>query len=280
MHIETLTKILVSGLLSFSCIHDSKQIISTGKSADSVLLCPGYCIIDNKNISVISAPFEGRIIAIKTESGKEVNHGQILAIIENSDFLILQQEYLEAKNMVEFQEEEYARQGELTIENATSIKKMQSAKRDYTAADLKYQSLRKQIIILGLNPDSLKIDKIKTTLPVSSIGKGTVIGSYVQRGSFVQKGEKLFDVAENRSLLLKLQVPEEYIMRISMDQKIEFYCTSDSSTIMEAKIVTEAKIVDPVSHTAIVFAQPVNQNIQLLPGMTVQATIYPGNSKQ
>ncbi|HEX2395994.1 MAG TPA: efflux RND transporter periplasmic adaptor subunit [Bacteroidales bacterium] len=280
MRIESLLKILLFGILAYSCTRSGRQVIPADISPDSAVFCPGYCIIENNNISIASAPFEGRIISVKSEPGKEVQTGQILAIIENSDFLLLQQEYLEAKNMVEFQEEEYARQGDLTVENATSIKKMQSAKRDYTAAELKYQTLRKHLVILGLNPDSLKVDKIKATLPVRSIGKGIVVESYIHRGSYVHKGEKMFEIAETRSLLLKLEVPEKYALKLQKDQKIEFYCNSDSCAILEATIISEAKIVDPSNHTAIVFAKPVKQNIQLLPGMSVKATIYQSNSKQ
>ena len=59
--------------------------------------------------------------------------------------------YLENKSELDYYQEEYKRQGELTVENAASIKKLQQAKANYYKFEASYQSLKAQLELLGVN---------------------------------------------------------------------------------------------------------------------------------
>jgi cobalt-zinc-cadmium efflux system membrane fusion protein len=280
MRIEIFIEILIIVVIFSGCVRNLNDNNTIAHHNDSSFICSGYSYIESQGISEISSPIEGKIIFIETVTGKQVQPGQILAYIENTDFLLLQQQYLESKIFLEYFGEEYERQGDLTVENATSIKRMQAAKQDYLTAELKFHSLREQIKILGINPDSIKIENIRATLPIRSSIKGTVCETNISRGKYVYKGDKLFEIAEKQSLVLKLQLHENEIKYIRKDQKINFLSIADTNELNEAYIINEANTIDPLTHVATITALPAAENINLIPGMSVRAIIYTTHSKQ
>ncbi len=259
--------------------HNDKSAVPS-EATDSAVQVAGICVIENHDLTMVTAPCDGKIVYIYTENGSQVKAGKTIARIENVDLLLLQKEYLEANNEMELCSREYARQGDLTVDNATSLKKMETAKHDYQAAGLRYKSLRKQLILLGIQPDSITSENLQARLSVRSPIDGIVTSSPSAMGYFVKKGDPIFEIARSQELLIQLEIPEASIWQIQKNQKIVFNPVSDTSLTMEAYVYLTPKAVDPVKHTAIVVAKPLSANSNLLPGMSVKAFIYPRNSKQ
>jgi len=262
----------------WGCKGGKSEIVNYAENG--IISCSGHSFVQNEDLAEISAPYAGKILSVFAEAGSKVARGDRLAVIENADFLLTQQEYLEAKNLLEYYSQEYARQGDLTVENATPIKKMQAAKRDFQSADLRYQSFRKQLLLMGMNPDSLKPDRIRATLTVRSTENGIIAEKHVRNGSYVEKGEKLFDLTSKQSILLNLQIPEELFLLIKKDQKIEFYSVADSLDLYEATVLSVGSIIDPATHMASVIAKPMDENLRIIPGMSVKANIHTSYQKQ
>jgi len=271
-----------ASLLTGSCKHNQTELKLASEEKDSglIITCSGYSMMEQEGQSEISAPVSGRIISVLAEIGKEIRAGQHVAVIENADFIVVQQEYLEARNLLDYYSQEYARQGDLTVENATSMKRMQSAKRDYQSAELKYKSLQKQLSVMGLNPDSLKAEDISALLPVKTIRSGMVSGIHIQHGSYVEKGEKLFDLVRKQSIIVKLLVPEDSYMQVHKGQKVDFRLVADSSILIRATVLSVSDVIDPASHTATIFARPMETDTRIIPGMSVNATIYTVDQKE
>ena len=89
-----------------------------------LIKCTGSIEVPPHFIASVSPVMEGFIQRINYYPGNFVEKGAVLATLQHPDFIILQQNYIEAKSQVEYYREEYKRQGELTVENAASIKKM------------------------------------------------------------------------------------------------------------------------------------------------------------
>ena len=274
MHIKLLIKMAVVVAFCNCCIQPQKKEQSVSKDKIDVITCNGHCFMSHEGVSEISASIGGKIISVAVEQGRNIHSGQVLALIENTDLLVVQKEYLESVNLQEFYREEYTRQGDLTIENATSMKRLQIAKRDYISAELEFQTLRKHLIALGINPDSLNPEEISARLYIKSPVKGILSEIYIHPGEYVEKGDKLFEMAKQQSLLIKLQIPEKQVSLILKNQKVSFFTAADTAVSREANIISEAVLIDPLNQMATVLAKPVDENIELLPGISVTATIF------
>ena len=86
--------------------------------------------------------------------------GQCIAVLEHPDYIKIQQDYLETKSQWELYKEDFKRQGELTVENASSIKTMQQAQASFKAIEVRLFALKSQLKLLGIDADSLHIGTI------------------------------------------------------------------------------------------------------------------------
>jgi cobalt-zinc-cadmium efflux system membrane fusion protein len=232
-------------------------------------------VTESDNKVTVNAPFEGRVTWVNTDVN--VSRNTLMLVIQNPSFITLQKEYLEARNAYEYYKDEYTRQGDLTVENATSIKKMQTAKKDYQAAEISLSALALQLKILGITPDSLKPETIHRTLPVYAARTGSVSRFLVKSGDYVSVGASLFEISEHESKLIKFEIPEQYYMKIKAGQLMDFKPASDTLTIYKAEIRNLSGEINPVNHMATGFARISGDSVVIIPGMSVKALIYLNN---
>jgi cobalt-zinc-cadmium efflux system membrane fusion protein len=241
---------------------------------ERILECRGNLIATPGDRSYLVAPASGRVVSVNCHPGQYLKAGSAVAQIENSDFISLQQEYLEMKNQLEYLQEEYTRQGELAVENATSLKKMQLAKRDYHSVELKMKALQLQLKMLGINVDSLSRRGISPVIPVQIQESGTVSRVLMTRGIFINKGERLIELHKTGSLTARLKVAEVYATLIKTSQPVAIFLASDSLTPIHLKVSSVAHEIDPADQCAIVNVNLPEKNY--IRGMSVVARINLG----
>lgn len=257
-------------LLVFGCGEKSTPITSAIK--ENVIECTGYLLSESSNDGRVSSPEEGKVVWVtsKTVTG----NGSLLAQIENSDIVIMQKEYLDAKNTYDYCREEYTRQGELTVENATTIRKMQAAKKDYQAAEINLRALEMQLRLKGLDPVKIKPEALEKAIPVYSSIKGNIIRHYVKPGDFVSAGDPLFEISSNESWLIQFEIPEKDYFRISSGMKADCIAACDSLTVFKATVRNMNGTVDPKTKMATGFAEIKGEPPFMIQGMSVRATIH------
>ena len=87
--------------------------------------------------------------------GNAVSKGQTLAILENQEFVDIQQNYLEAKNKLEYAEAEYKRHNELYKDDVYSQKNLQQVTSDYKSLKAQVKALEQKLALIGINPANL-----------------------------------------------------------------------------------------------------------------------------
>src|SRR5690606_36450740 len=78
----------------------------------------------------------------------------------------VQQDYLEVKNALPYLKREYERQKELIADNYTSEKNFLKAESDYMVSESIYQSLRKKLEMMRIDPDELNNSTIRTRIDI------------------------------------------------------------------------------------------------------------------
>jgi cobalt-zinc-cadmium efflux system membrane fusion protein len=243
------------------------------QTIDRWVPCSGYVVVSQDDMIRVSPPAPGIIRSVNCTWGGYAEAGTVLATLENIEFLKLQQEYLEAENQLDYMREEYKRQGELTVENATSVKKMQVARRDYQSAELKLHALRSQLETYGIFADSLKYNNLTTLIFIKAPRSGYVSKINARVGSYVKLGEELLDMCNNSRKLLKLSVPEQFISDLKIGQSVDFFLSHDSLSVHKAILQSLASSIDRKNHTAEMYARISKVEDFFLPGMSVSARI-------
>lgn len=235
----------------------------------SFIPASGILVIPSGDIIRVTPQSAGLLKIVSFPSGSYVKKGEILAIIENIEFLKLQQQYLEAKSELFYYREDLKRQGGLAIESATSVKRMQQAQRDFQTSEVRFNSLKKQIALIGFNPDSLDADHLSSDVALRAPVSGYVDQIKIHAGNPVSAGETILVLIRKYDPVIMFELPEEFFTRLKTGNQIEFFFPGDSLVLYKARLTFINRQTDPSSHLIKAWAAPLKTSARLVPGMQV-----------
>ncbi len=240
---------------------------------DRNIECTGLIKVPLSNCARVTAPLGGIVKRLYVKNETYVQAGNLLAVVEHPDYLKIQQDYLEKKSLLYFYHEEFTRQGELTVENASSIKRMQQAEVNYRTTEVSFFALKEQLEILGINADSLKIENISPEIRITAPISGYVSEIGPIPGTYIHPSSSICEIVNPVNLYLNLQVPEQHAFKIKSGQPVWFTIPGDTVIWSGARTETTAKQVDPVNKTMDVVAKMHDHEPLPFPGTTIHAMI-------
>ena len=241
------------------------------RSLSGTLKVSGLVAVAPQNLATVSAPLGGFVKSASLMPGSTVTKGQTLAILENQEFIDIQQNYLETKNKLEYAEAEYKRQNELYKNEVSSTKNMQQVTTEYKSLKTQVKALEQKLALVGINPSNLTDDNISRSIPVVSPISGYVKTVNVNIGKFVSPSDVLFEIVNSDNLFLELTLFEKDADKASAGQKIRFFINNESEQ-HEAVIYQTGKSISD-DKTYKVYATVSGNCKNVLPGMYVNAEI-------
>ena len=250
-------------------VYTSKDSIPVEPARPAFLSATGTLVIPSADVVLITSPTTGLLKAFSFPSGSYVKKGEVLARIENIEFLKLQQQYLEAKSEFFYYGEDLKRQGGLAIENATSVKKMQQAQRDYQTSEIRFRSLEKQLALIGFNTDSLDADHLTSDIALRAPVSGYVDKISVHAGNLISPGETILVLVKKYEPVIAFELPEEFYLKLKSGNQIDFFFPGDSLVLYNARVTFINKQADPSKHLVKAWAIPLKSSSRFIPGMQV-----------
>ena len=223
------------------------------------------------NIS-INMPYGGFIKYIDMLPGTSVKKGQLLAIIENPEFIQFQQDYLEGLAIQEFLKAEFDRQQELYNEKVASGKSFQQAKSNYLANEAKIKTMEARLKLIGINLAKIHDGIVSASVNIYSPVTGSVREVYTNRGKYINSQDVIMDITNAEDLHVELTVYENDIPKIRKGQRIRFTLANTPNHWREAKVfllgssVREDRSVTVHGHLEQIYED-------LIPGMYVTAKV-------
>ena len=146
--------------------------IVTGKlekrEISTVLKLNGKIDVPPQNMVSVSTPFGGFLKFTKLLPGMHVKKGEVLATMEDQQYIQLQQEYLTVKSKLSYAENEYNRQKELNQSKASSDKVFQQTEMDYKTQRISLSALAEKLRLININPDNLNESNLSRSINVYS----------------------------------------------------------------------------------------------------------------
>lgn len=247
------------------------------RNLKTTLKVNGKLMLPPQNKAQVSVFIGGIVKDILVQEGALVNKGQALAIIENTDFLQLQQDYLENKAQLNYASKEYDRQKELQKDNINSAKSLQQAEADFFTKQAKDKAMEEKLKLFGLNPDKLTPLEIKSTFSVIAPISGNIRRISVNIGKYAEPNKELFDIVDNRFLHIDLTVYEQDIHKLKEGQKLTFTDANDPTHVHTAIIYSINKAFEDNQQAVIAHAKIEDITETLLSGMFIEARIQIDN---
>jgi cobalt-zinc-cadmium efflux system membrane fusion protein len=248
------------------------------KNLNAVVKASGQLAVPPQNKAEVNVLMGGIVRKINVLEGQSVSKGQVLVVIENQDFVKMQQEYLTTKNSFAFTQEELKRQKELMEANAGTGKNLQKVQADYNAEKARILTLEKQLQQLGINPSAAAGGNIVTQVAVPAPIGGTVGHIAVNTGTYAETAKPLMEIIDNSQIHCDLVVYEKDLFKVNTGQKVNFTLTNQNNRQIQGEIYGVNKSFEDDSKGIIVHAVIRDAaRFHLIPGMYVTALIDIGN---
>ena len=247
------------------------------KELSETIKANGLLRVPNNNKASVSTLFGGVIDKLNVQIGDYVNKGDVIAIISNSAFIEPQEAYLSVSSQITFARQEVERQIALNQGNAGAKKNLQSAEATLEALIAKKASLAKQLSLMGINPNTLSTQNLRSSIAVQSPLSGSVSELIAKIGSFVDPSLPVAEIVDNRSLHLDLQVFEKDLPKIKIGQTIHFTLTNNPTHEYDAKIFSIGSSFENDSKTIAVHASVIGAKQGLIDGMNITGIVSLSN---
>lgn len=247
------------------------------RSLSNLIKINGLISAPPQNIATVSTPMGGFIKSTSLMQGSQIKKDQILAMVENPEFIDLQQNYLESRNQLEYVEADYNRQKDLYKDNISSAKSFQQVTSEYKVLKGKVNALGQKLVLIGINPATLSETNILRAVAVKSPISGFVKQVNVNIGKYVSPTDVLFEVVNTSKLTVELTVFEKDIHEISIGQRLRFGLSDEGKDQYIAVIYQVGRVLQ-TDKTVKVYATITNPSARLIPGIYITASVETRNN--
>lgn len=285
--------ILMLGILAVSCSSTSTEIVSedlqqpspapndtvkidatTGATEpERATILNGIFIVPPQRQATVSLNIGGIVRNTTLIAGKHVQKGETIATIENSEFIDMQQNYLDAEAKLEYYGKEFARQQNLVSEQVASLKQYQQSKAEYMSVKSKAEALSAQLSLLGIDASRLKETGIVTLLEIKSPIDGFVSNININIGKYITRGEAICEVIDKDYLMIQLTAYEKDLHKLHTGDDIKFSVNGMDGRTFEAVLVSIDQNVDRANRSIKAFAELKSSDPVFRPGMYVSAEV-------
>jgi cobalt-zinc-cadmium efflux system membrane fusion protein len=241
----------------------------------------GMIDVPPQSRAVISAFAGGYIKNTPLLVGNKVSKGQRLVTLENPEFITMQQNYLETAEQLSFLKSEYERQKIMFDEKITSQKSFLKAESEYKSNLARYNSLKKNLEMLNINPASVQAGNIVSAVNIYSPIDGNVTQVFVNTGTYVSPADKIMEIMNTDHIHLELKVFEKDLLQLKKKQEILFTVPEASKEVFKGEVHLVGTSIDANNRTSLVHGHIDEKDEQnFTAGMFVEAQIVTGTSDQ
>ncbi|MEK7719075.1 MAG: efflux RND transporter periplasmic adaptor subunit [Bacteroidota bacterium] len=249
---------------------ETRALSGTLKVSGTVAAAP-------QNLATVSMPLGGFVKSTTLMPGNSVQKGQTLAILENQEFVDIQQNFLEARNKLEYAEAEFNRHTELYKDDVYSQKNLQQVTTEYKNLKAQVKALEQKLALIGINPANFREEDISRAVAVTSPISGYVKTVNINLGKYVAPSDVLFEIVNSDKLFLELTLFEKDADKVTTGQKIRFFINNETEE-HEAVIYQTGKSIN-TDRTYKVYASVTGTCKNVIPGMYVNAIIESSSNK-
>jgi membrane fusion protein, heavy metal efflux system len=213
-----------------------------------VFTAPAKVVVPPAHEFIVSTSQAGLVTKMNVSIGDKVDKGEILGMINSSDLLTLQGNYLKAVGALKLATATYDRDKKLRKEGVVSGRSEQEAYSIYNAAMIGANEAKQLLQIAGMTVSDVKqldnTSKLTSQLSVRSPITGRVLERMAVSGTRVDTMSPLYRIANLDELWLEINIPQEHLADISVGDRVLV-----ENSLAEAEIKVLGQSVNPENQT-------------------------------
>jgi membrane fusion protein, heavy metal efflux system len=259
----------------------------------------GKIAVDEDRSTPVFSPYAGRVTKLLARPGDKVTQGQPLLVIEATDTVQGQNDFVaavaavnKAKSQLELAQLQNTRAKDLFEGKAVPLKDYQQsqatligAQNDMRSAEIALEAARNRLRILGFNDEAIAAFQDKGRINPDTRVNAPIAGTVVQRkvgpGQYISTGasDPVFVIGDLSTVWLTAYVRESEVASVSVGQELAFSVLSAPGRSYKARIDYVAAAIDPATRRLLVRATVDNSDASLKPEMFANVTIYSGGNR-
>jgi cobalt-zinc-cadmium efflux system membrane fusion protein len=248
------------------------------KTISSSIKVNGKIDVPPQNLVSVSVPMGGFLKSTKLLPGMHLSKGEVIATLEDQQYIQLQEDYLITKSKLELAELEFIRQKDLNQSKASSDKLFQQARSALQSLKVSQNALAEKLRLININPKMLNENNISKSIQLFSPFSGYVSKVNVNIGKYVNPTDVLFELVDPRDIHLNLNVFEKDLIQLAVGQKVVAFTNSRPNKKYNCTIILISQDIAS-DRTAEVHCHFDQYDRELLPGMYMNAEIDLKNLK-
>ncbi len=248
------------------------------KSISSILKVNGSIDVPPQNMVSISIPLGGFLKSTNLLPGMHISKGEVIAVMEDQQYISIQQEYLTSKAKLVYAEAEVKRQEELNKSKATSDKVYQQAQAEFITQKILVKSLSEKLKLISINPLTLTENSLSRSISLKSPIEGYVSKVNANIGKYANPSDILFELVNPSDIHLALNIFEKDISKLFIGQNLVAYTNSNPEKKYPCKLIligrdlTQDRSIEVHCHFK-------KYDKSLVPGMFMNAEIEVQNNQ-
>jgi len=247
------------------------------KELSGTIKVNGMLDLPPKSLVSISTPLEGVVKSTEMLQGMKVKKGTLVAVMQNPEFIQMQQDYLDYKSQLQFLKQELDRQEELAKADVNSKKTLQKAKSEYQSMSARMLGQKTKLLIMNANFAELEKGVIAKTFNLYAPISGYVTQVNTNIGAFASTTDVLFKIADTEHLHAELTVFEKDVPKLKIGQKVRFTLANEEKERMATVFLIGREISK--ERTVQIHCHLDVEDTQLIPGMYLKAYVESGINK-
>lgn len=236
-----------------SNIRPAKLATVVSASGDSIKTFPAT--VEPSLYAHLAFRVNGEIVKLPVVAGDNVKKGQVLALLDDKDFVVQQKQ---AKAKFDLTASQFKRAQTLIKENLISSAEFDQLKAEVDIAEAQLDAAN----------NNLEYSQLKAPFD------GVVTNINVEAFEFIQAKQPIMDIQGRSNIDVAIQVPEQLMVRLPKSDKTESYKPNlifDANPNKKYQVSLKEHDISPNPATKsyqVVFSLPMPDDINLLPGMT------------
>jgi len=242
------------------------------REISTTLKLNGKIDVPPQNMISVSMPLGGFLKSTKLLPGMHIKKGEVIATMEDQQYIQLQQEYLMEKSKLVFSENEYRRQKELNVSKASSDKVFQQSEMEFKNQRVTLSALSEKLRLIHINPETLSEASLSRSINIYSSIDGFVSKVNVNIGKYVNPSDIIFELINPSDIHLNLKVFEKDLDKLSIGQKLIAFNNNQSDKKYPCEIILVSQDLSE-DRSADVHCHFQAYDKTLLPGMYMNAEV-------
>lgn len=242
------------------------------REISTTLKLNGKIDVPPQNMISVSMPLGGFLKSTKLLPGMHIKKGEVIATMEDQQYIQLQQEYLMEKSKLAYSENEYRRQKELNVSKASSDKVFQQSEMEFKNQRITLSALSEKLRLIHINPEKLSEASLSRSINIYSSIDGFVSKVNVNIGKYVNPSDIIFELINPSDIHLNLKVFEKDLDKLSIGQKLIAFNNNQSDKKYPCEIILVSQDLSE-DRSADVHCHFQAYDKTLLPGMYMNAEV-------